>query len=260
MIKIIRSILFIFRINLVRLTGEDKLKAFFNSIQPKITDINLIRIGGASDGGYLVPNDLDGIIGCFSPGVAGTANFELELASRNIKSFLADYSVDGSPVEHDLISFEKKFIGLETNDQFININEWYKKNATQAGDYILQMDIEGGEYAVINTIDENILNTFRVLVIEFHNLHYLIQIPGFDLINFAFNKLLQNFEIVHIHPNNESKPLKVYGFEIPNTMEFTFLRKDRISASKPNTVFPHPLDVANFTDRDDFALPKCWQS
>jgi hypothetical protein len=260
MIKIVRFILFIFRINLVRLTEEEKLKIFFNSIQPKITNVDLIRIGGNSDGGYLVPNDFDGISGCFSPGVAGTANFELELASRNIKSFLADYSVDASPVAHDLISFEKKYVGLETNDKYININEWFKKNATQKGDYILQMDIEGDEYAVIHAIDVNILNTFRVIVIEFHNLHYLAQIPGFDLVNFAFNKLLQNFEIVHIHPNNGSKLLKVYGFEIPNTMEFTFLRKDRISFCKPNAEFPHPLDVANFTDRADFTLPKCWQS
>ena len=52
---------------------------FVKKLRPVKTKFNLIRIGGAKDGGYLLPADLDGIAACFSPGVADTANFETEL-------------------------------------------------------------------------------------------------------------------------------------------------------------------------------------
>jgi hypothetical protein len=46
----------------------------------------LIRLGGPSDGGYLVPDDLDGVVSCFSPGVGEAASFELALAGIGINS------------------------------------------------------------------------------------------------------------------------------------------------------------------------------
>jgi hypothetical protein len=45
------------------------LKSFFGLINPVITVKELIRIGGDADGGYLVPNDLEDLSGCFSPGL-----------------------------------------------------------------------------------------------------------------------------------------------------------------------------------------------
>ena len=48
------------------------------------------------------------------------------------------------------------------------------------------------------------------------------------------------------------------GVAIPPIMEFTFLRKDRITQKGKNLSFPHKLDRANLAQYDDFALPKCW--
>lgn len=259
LIKFLRKILFKFNVNLIRTTEDVRLKSFLRLINPLVTDKALIRIGGGADGGYLVPNDLQGLSGCFSPGVAYTATFELEMANLGIPSYLADYSVEASPVVHPLLNFEKKFIGIETNDMYMTMKDWFEnKSGLKGGEYILQMDIEGAEYEVLNSIDEFFLKNFRIMVIEFHNLHFLVDPAGIDLIEFSFKKILKNFEIVHIHPNNESKPLKYHGFEIPSTMEFTFLRKDRILKKSINTSFPHPKDLQNFIDREDFSLPKCW--
>ena len=41
----------------------------FELLKPKASKTPLIRIGGDIDGSYLVPDDLDGITACFSPGV-----------------------------------------------------------------------------------------------------------------------------------------------------------------------------------------------
>jgi hypothetical protein len=41
-----------------------------------VTDVPLIRLGADGDGGYLVPDDLEDVAACFSPGVDDRASFE----------------------------------------------------------------------------------------------------------------------------------------------------------------------------------------
>src|SRR4051812_35989962 len=79
-----------FRIS--RTTDSSRLKDFFSAIKPVKTNHDLIRVGGDSDGGYLIPDDLGNIDICFSPGVSYLANFELDLMKRGIRCFLADHS------------------------------------------------------------------------------------------------------------------------------------------------------------------------
>jgi hypothetical protein len=56
-------------------TEKTRIINLIQSLAPQTTDKALIRLGPNKDGGYLVPNDLDGIEACFSPGVS--ANFWL---------------------------------------------------------------------------------------------------------------------------------------------------------------------------------------
>src|SRR5690349_14561084 len=86
------------------------------SLRPRHCGSPLIRIGGAADGAYLLPDDLSGIEYCFSPGVSDSAAFENELASRKIRSFLADYSVAKPPIMRPEFTFDRKFIGAVNND------------------------------------------------------------------------------------------------------------------------------------------------
>jgi len=77
---------------------------------PVISNHKLIRVGGDSDGSYLVPDDLDGVTMCFSPGVSIEADFEFQLANRGMKCYLADYSVDEAPLSHPNFHFEKNIL------------------------------------------------------------------------------------------------------------------------------------------------------
>ena len=242
----------------VSATAAGPLQAFFDSVKPVRTNLALLRIGGETDGGYLVPDDLEGISTCFSPGVAATANFELELAGRGIRSYMADYSVEEEPIKNPLFHFEKKYLGTRNDAVYTTLDAWVQKNAPPEGDLLLQMDIEGAEYAVLLDAAPSTLARFRILVVEFHGLEQLIQQKGFELINQAFEKLLRDFEVLHIHPNNCLKTFSYLGFEIPPVLEFTFCRKDRIQERTPATQFPHPLDRTNVPEFADYALPACW--
>jgi Methyltransferase FkbM domain len=240
-------------------TSIQQLNDFFKNIRPITTEHKLIRLGEKSDGGYLIPNDLDGITACFSPGVSAEAHLEEELARRQVRSFMADYSVDSSPIQNSLFDFEKKYIGLRPSETHMTLEDWVNRKVSATDiDLILQMDIEGEEYDVIFDTSNETLRRFRIIVIEFHKLDILLDKYGYQIINTAFNKLLKNFSIVHIHPNNTVAPIQYRGYEFPPFMEFTFLRKDRFQKWSYTESFPHPLDSVNVRSKPDFQLPQCW--
>lgn len=244
--------------SIVPTTNPLSLRNFLKMVHPVATNHPLIRLGCDGDGGYLVPDDLEGIAACFSPGVSTVADFELSLAERGIPCYLADYSVDQAPVQHPLISFEKKFLGLENNEVFTTLDAWVEKHAPNKTDFLLQMDIEGAEYDVLFDVSDETLQQCRILVIEFHHLDRLIINEGFRFLNLIFKKLDKYFKVVHIHPNN-CAPSYVYDeFEIPPIMEFTFLRRDRINIERPVTKLPHELDRINIENRADVVVPRCW--
>ena len=71
-----------------------------------------------------------------------------------------------------------------------------------------------------------------------------------------FQKLSKSFEVVHIHPNNFDCVFHYLSFAIPGTLEYTFLRKDRITDKDTDVIIPHPLDTPNSTVLNDYSLPE----
>lgn len=92
-------------------------------LYPIIPGKPLIRVGPAGDGGYLVPDDLDGISACFSPGVSLISGFELQCAQHGMDVFLADASVDAPEHDHPRFHFRDTFIGDKTIENFITMDD-----------------------------------------------------------------------------------------------------------------------------------------
>ncbi len=257
--ELIRKWFLALGLNVTRSTDLGDVQGLIRKLRPQYCGRELIRIGADGDGGYLVPDDLDGIEYCFSPGVSTKSHFEEHLANLRIRSFLADYSVDSPPVARPEFIFDKKYLGASDRDHFFTLAIWkdkYLKN--YQGDLILQMDIEGFEYEVILSTPDDLLNQFRILVIEFHYLDRIFDRFAFRLIQSAFDKLLQYFHVVHIHPNNGGGIVGRGDIEVPRTLEFTFLSKKRVDQTRPATVFPHRLDSDNVLDKPSMFLPECW--
>jgi hypothetical protein len=237
---------------------KDQLKSIIQSLRPVKTKYDLIRVGGANDGGYLIPNDLEGITACFSPGVDVTASFEQDLLNRGIRSHLADGSVDGVPEGLEVSSFTKKHLrGLYT-DQTMTLISWMADHHAFMDSYILQMDIEGAEYETILAADRNTLNRFRIIVIEVHNAQHWFHPIAFGLVQTFFAKLLEDFHVVHIHPNNNCPFIQYDEVFFPSVFELTLLRKDRAEPDGFVDTFPHALDQPNVTDKPDRSIPEEW--
>ncbi len=186
------------------------------------------------DGGYVIPEDLEDLVACFSPGVGGSSSFESDLADRGIKIFLADRTVTGPAIAHPGFTFRSSFVAsyTDTAAKLISLEEW-SAEAEEVGDLILQMDIEGFEYEVIHSLTERLLKRFRIIVVEFHHLHQLLNCNHFGYMSRAFAKLRQFHDVVYINANYVDGSVFLHGMEIPKMMEFTFYRRDRI-AGKSN--------------------------
>jgi hypothetical protein len=261
MITGFRSGLFALGLNVTSQTETSDVLGLIRDLRPLDCGKPLIRIGAAGDGGYLIPDDLEGIEYCFSPGVNTVSDFENHLADLRIKSFLADYSVDAPPILRPEFTFDKKFLGSSDRGQYFTLPSWkdkYLKDYT--GDLLLQMDIEGFEYQVIINTPDHLLKQFRIIIIEFHDLGRIFDPFAFALFSSSFKKILEFFHVVHVHPNNCCGSVKKGDVEVPKVIEITFLNKNRVSYTKPQETFPHKLDADNFPNIKPLHLPECWYS
>lgn len=241
------------------ITNNNDIISLIHKLAPVTGDnLDLVRFGPNGDGGYLIPDDLNGIEACFSPGVNDVSGFEKDCAENGMIVFLADRSVDQAAEFDEKFHFTKKFISITTNDDYMTIDDWVSSSIPASkSDLLLQMDIEGLEYEVILGISDNLLRRFRVIVIEFHSLERLWNKHFFKFSSRAFEKILQTHTCVHIHPNNCCGSIKKNRITIPNTAEFTFLKTNRIINPSFVVKFPHPLDYNN-TGKPTLPLPKCW--
>jgi hypothetical protein len=248
---------------------QRRMLAIFEFMKPKPSPFELVRIGGDQDGAYLLPDDLDGIEACFSPGVNNRKNFEDELAKKfNIRSHMCDYSSSVENLRTPLIdgmqTFKRLWLDVPGSENSIDIKTWIDELAPdKSADLMLQIDIEGAEFRNIISCDSGSLGRFRIIVME---LHALWVINNFAILQGVlepfFAKLAEQFTCVHAHPNNCAGVIQIAGTNVtvPATIEITLLRKDRFKEGcRYPPMLPHPLDIKrNVPENPPLPLSDCW--
>lgn len=245
-------------------------------LRPKGSPFRLVRVGPPRDGGYLAPLDLKGIRHCFSPGVDNRKQFEDDLVSRfRTITHMADFSSDESSFQSPLVegwqTFEKKWLSSKGGPDSITLEEWVSKSMppeeAATGEFLLQMDIEGSEYDVIPNLDEELLQKFRIILLELHNLDDILEKERYELtVGPLIEKLDRYFTVIHAHPNNCGALYSVPGrnIKIPEVLEITLVRNDRLAGLAHMKQFqpklPSPLDVrSNCVSRRPIHLNGEWR-
>lgn len=232
----------------------DDVASVIRLFQPLESKIPLLRVGGPGDGGYLLPDDLDGIKAVFSPGVAETATFESWFAERGVPSYLIDGSLAKPPVDDPLLKFESLWLASETQLGYsVSLTDWIEQNCPGTSDLILQIDIEGAEYESLLSTSSETLSAFRIIVIELHELHTITSKMGNRMVRLLMRHLLHSHDLVHTHVNNFEAGLKLGNLRIPEVIELTFHRKDRSSLTGQIALLPHALDEPN-TQQPDWTI------
>ena len=196
-----------------------------------------IRLGKDNDGGYIiaeVPNPCYKIL--LGGGIETDISFEEDFINKypNITSFAFDGTIDKLPKDNINITFIKKNIGFENNEQNTNIHDIINVNDS----IFVKMDIEGGEIPWIKSLSDEQMNKFEQIVMEFH-------LPFSDNEIEVFDKINKNHYLIHFHGNNCCGIRNHNGVFIPNVFECTYLHKKYVTSSPElNTdLIPGNLDM-----------------
>lgn len=256
---------FLFRIlrrlgvGVYRHSQKSKVIEVLSMFRPVDVGVQLVRIGPETDGGYLLPRDFESLNYLYSPGVDATADFDYEFAEMGMSCFLLDYSVDTPPVDHSNFVFSKRFLGPVSHGNYVSLSDWIMENEDKESDLLLQMDIEGAEWAVLANTPSSVLKRFRIMVVEFHDLANRIANPNTcEAVATLLTRLRDDFSIVHLHPNNCGTEVYIRGLPIPPVIEVTFLRKDREVRGPSAATIPHELDRPNRPGDREPRVPMAW--
>ena len=236
-------------------------------LKPK-KEFKLIRLGGPNDGGYLIgENSLIKTDTLISFGIEDNWQFEKDFKTQNpkcniycyddknilkylIKKFIIELIFLPNRRRLDFIKYFKNIIDFLTIRKKINFFQkkiFYNDlnvildGSNLTNNIFLKIDIEGSEYRILNDIIQN-QEKITGIVIEFHDFDYHRNV----IYNFC-SKL--DLDLVHIHPNNYA-PIDTDGD--PTVIELTFERNPIAIGANP--VFPHKLDMKNYSLEKDIEL------
>ena len=120
---------------------------------------------------------------------------------------------------------------------------------------MLQMDIEGAEFQTLMSVSTKLIKRFRIIVIELHFLEALKNRWAFEQIYSPFfNKLLGNFDVIHVHPNNCCGVWTFGDIEYPRLVELTLHRKDRSKYLSPRKSSRNELDQPCVSSNPDLSI------
>jgi len=183
-----------------------KVSQFYKALWPVDTGYPLIRIGGNDDGSYLLPDVLQGVTLCLSPGVCGNYSFEKHLLDTyGIISLLCDPEDEPPADLHQYLTFDRFALSSRDATGQSTLRSWLHKYGYECRyPRILSMDIEGAEVEVLLSLSDEELLSFRIITVELHYLHLLNQVTNSygQALHTCVNRLMRYFDVVHFKPNN----------------------------------------------------------
>lgn len=207
------------------------------------------------DGGYVLPDDLDGISAMLSLGVGSEVSFDMHFANMGIPIYQYDPTVDGPPEQHKLFTFNRTAWAKTDSQESRSLASMIDIHGiATTNDAILKFDVEGAEWECFESMDSTLLKHFRIIVCELHGMQRL---GNQDLLQQTwrmFSTLTHSHTVVHLHANNCCGISLVEGVPVPAVLELTLIRNDRSYFSDCHDPIPGPLDFPSMDDRPDLVL------
>ena len=214
-----------------------------------------VRLGGSQDGGYVVPEDWRKVSGLLSLGIGPENTFDLAFAESNIPVHAYDFSISRLPQNHPKIEWFREKVSAtdRVSSKEISLGQAlarFKEEESLA----LKMDIEGYEYPAVLACPPTALKRIRFLVGEFHGLATALATGQIQPIAQTFQKLKDQFEVVHVHANNHVGCRLCGGVLVPQHLEITWANKDVYSFGPCREIFPTELDRPNQPGKSEIFL------
>ena len=233
---------------------ESDIRAVLSALTPiKCKGESLVRVGHKNDGGYVMIQRLLNGENAYSIGVGKKADWEVEMADRyGYTSHMYDHTVNGSPVKHPKLLFNK--IGLGNGKDMQTLPEMIRNNGHESDtNMVLSCDIEGGEWEILENIEAE---NFSQIGLE---LHWLLKQcstqRSLSRMANGLNKLLKTHVPFHIHGNNWAGYFMVDGVKVPDVLEVSYVRRDCVELDEDAVLtFPTKYDGVNNKTRPEIEI------
>ena len=195
-------------------------------------DLELIRVGGDRDGGYVMSADMS-VRRAISIGVGRDISWDVSMALMGVQVHAFDHTVRKLPQRAPGVTFHKVGVGTAPGCRPLGVLV-----AETAGDHdvILKIDIEGNEWEALAGED---LSQFTQILLELHDLERLME-------NSRIRDVLQHLHAshlpVHVHANNYGSLFQFDALWFCSAVEVTFVRRDQINGWHPADALREDLD------------------
>jgi len=225
---------------------------------------SLVRLGGAGDGGYLVPKVyLEANWLCF--GMGQNIRFENDLVKMHARVSGFDHTLARRPKElHRAVNFVPKGWGLIDSKGFLTLSSAIAQHrasfpSDESGtfNYCLKFDIEGNEWDLIQEISRGD-QLPDVIICELHDL--LSAKPDYwKKIEESLDDLRLNYESVFSKGNNYSAHFFDEKTSLYDILEITLIKKGKLPTpdSIETEVWPQNQiqdNLDNFANDDRFPI------
>lgn len=221
----------------------------------KVIDYQLVRVGGDGDGGYVMINDFDTSSSVYSYGIGEDVTFENWIAKKCNNVYCYDHTIDELPANRsDKLRFIR--IGIADTD---NLEEnvmtlesaVYLNGDLQVDNLLLKMDVEGAEWDVLDNIKNDVLNQFKQITLELHDLTNVIHK---DKVIRVLEKLNKTHQVVWVHANNTLGIEKGTKTFLPPLLEITYVRRANYKFVDIHYDAPNSIDKPNNQEMSDVFL------
>ena len=214
------------------------------------------RVGGPHDGGYVMLDDWNGLVGAISIGIGTDDSWDRAVLARNVPVAQFDHTISAPPSVAPGLAWMP--VGIAAAD----LNNLRSLRSLQAlsgfpptGDLVLKLDAEADEWPALAAGEEaSPLGRFRQMVIELHWFDRVSDPAWFETAERALQHIDRTHAVVHVHANNGGGVALLGGICFPRVLEITFARRDSYTLEPDDGPFPTPLDTPCNPVRPDLFL------
>ncbi|HKM62106.1 MAG TPA: tetratricopeptide repeat protein [Acidisphaera sp.] len=235
---------------------QDAVLRLLSLFSPReVVGYGKIRVGNeAGDGGYVMVADFADVVAALSAGVGTDVSWDLEISGHGIEVHQFDHTVSGPPVANERFHFHRRRIAARTSEDSDTVKRMIERISTAHGKILLKMDIEGGEWEVLDAAAVEDFARVAQAVVEFHGLSNVTNEAWRSRAMRTLGKLRSVFEVVHVHANNWSPVRLIANVPVPDMIEVTLVNRSMYEFRDSTQVFPTSLDRPNDKRRPDIFL------
>lgn len=213
------------------------------------------RIGRQHDGGYVMIEPFSSQKIAYSVGICDDVSWDKEMAGYGYEVYQYDHTIISLPEENEAFHWKKiGLTGLMETDELKKLDTVIRDNGHEnCMGMVLKMDIEGYEWDLLRTCDQEILNQFDQIIME---IHWLNDSCSFDKIIQGLEKLMLSHAVVHIHGNNYRYTTFCGDMITPDVMEITLIKRELYHMQPEKNICMGRMDQVNRPNSQDIWIGK----